>query len=386
MAGLLDVSYLLEVAEDPRTAVRTDLATQLAALVASEETGAEERAAVTPVLLRLADDAVVAVRKTLAEAIAHTPHAPREVLRALVCDMDEICVPLLESTPAMPDSDLAAVAKTGPATRRLAIARRRQIGAKLARFLIEVGSPVVCVRLMRNPGCRLDKAAFDRIVALHGSDPSVIAAMRKREDLPVHVAAQLMEDDADDLVIELVPDGSTRKGRGGLVLADQREKAIIRLIDQASGEAIEDLIAQLFRSGTLTTSLILRAAFIGNMDFVARALAQLGTVPLRRVRSLLYGRARLGSRAIYLRAGLPDDGYRAFRVALDVFHAVRIDDAVPDRGDFGRRIVERVVTGYEDFSTAEQKMLLDLLVRLGTEETRRLAAQLADRLSMVDAA
>jgi hypothetical protein len=48
--------------------------------------------------------------------------------------------------------------------------------------------------------------------------------------------------------------------------------------------------------------------------------------------------------------------------------------------------VERVVTGYEDFSTAEQKMLLDLLVRLGTEETRRLAAQLADRLSMVVAA
>jgi len=109
-------------------------------------------------------------------------------------------------------------------------------------------------------------------------------------------------------------------------------------------------------------------------------------VPLRRVRSLLYGRARLGSRAIYLRAGLPDDGYRAFRVALDVFHEVRVDDAVPDRADFGRRIVKRVVTGYEDFSTAEQKMLLDLLVRLGTEETRRLAAQLADRLSMVVAA
>jgi uncharacterized protein (DUF2336 family) len=301
--------------------------------------------------------------------------------------MDEICVPLLESTPAMPDSDLAAVAKAGPAIRRLAIARRRQIGAKLARFLIEVGSPVVCVRLMRNPGCRLDKAAFDRIIALHGTDPSVIAAMKKRKDLPVHVAAQLMvDDDADDLVIELVPDGSTRKGRGGLVIADQRERAIIGLTEAASGEALDDLIAQLFRSGTLTTSLILRAAFIGNMDFVVRALAQLGGVPMRRVRSLLYGGARLGSRAIYLRAGLPGDGYRAFRVALDVFCEVRIGDAVPDRADFGKRIVERVVTGYEDFSTAEQKMLLDLLVRLGTEETRRLAAQLADRLSMVAAA
>lgn len=340
----------------------------------------------TPVLLRLADDAVLAVRKTLAEAIAGARHTPREVLRALVCDIDEVCLPLLETSPAMAESDLAAVAKAGPAIRRMAIARRRQIGPKLARFMIEVGSPVVCVRLMRNPGCQLDKVAFDRIAALHGRDPSVIAAMKKREDIPVHISAQLMEYDTDDYVIELVPDGAARPGRRGLVLADQRERGIIQLIEQATGEAIDDLIAQLFNSGTLTTSLILRAAFVGNMDFVARSLAHLSAVPPRRVRSLLYGGARLGSRAIYLRAGLPEDGYRALRVALDVFCDVRMGDAVPDRADFGKRIVERVVTGYEDFSTAEQKMLLDLLVRLGTEETRRLASQLADRLSMVVAA
>ena len=117
------------------------------------------------------------------------------------------------------------------------------------------------------------------------------------------------------------------------------------------------------------------------MTFVVEAISILSGVPAKRVRSLLLGKARLGARAIYVRAGLPSEAFRAFRVALDVYSGWKVDGVVTEESLFGRRIIEHIATDHEDIAPEDRKHLLELLAGLGAEGSRELAGQLVNRLA-----
>ena len=368
-AGRINAAYLHEVAHDERACVREDLAVQLAQFLDGEGVKQADREAVEPALAVLADDPVLSVRRALAGIIAASPNAPREILRILVCDIDDISLPILENTPAMPEADLASVVKAGPLSRQMAIVRRREISSRLARIIIDICCEDVCVELLRNGGAQIDGAGYERLVGRHGDHEAVRQVLAERGALPVRIAAMM----AAKMPAEAVRDGAA--------IAEDRNETILKLIRASTAHDLRDLAMEFCDSEVLTASLILRAAFIGRMEFVVEALSVLSGVPARHVRSLLLGRGRLGARAIYLRAGLPAGAFLALRIALDVYAEAGPRDAISGEVRFGRRLIERVATDHVGITPEERRYLLGMMASLGPRGARGLAAQLVSRLA-----
>ncbi len=382
MSEELDISFLLEVAQDPDTSMRLELARQTASFFDDPDADPQDREALTPVLMELADDSVVAVRRSLAEALTYLPNAPRSVIQTLVCDLDEICLPLLKYTRALPECDLKAVVASGTYARQLAVASRSDITPTLAWMIVETRSPKLCLRLVKNTEFQPDAHLFERILELHGGRSDVLEAISERADVPLHIRVLLISSASQNLSSVQSLKGWLKRDCEKDVLGDVKEQAIVRLICDVAPDAdnIHLTVKKLHTTDALTASLIMRASLAGQIQFVEAALQALTGIPEKRVRALLRGKARLGSRAIYLRAGLPLSAYRIFRFALDIFeqHQAASSSVVAEK--FGKLVVERVVTVVDDLSIDERKALLEMLARLAGDEARIIAKQLCESM------
>src|SRR5690606_17205087 len=75
-------------------------------------------------------------------------------------------------------------------------------------------------------------------------------------------------------------------------------------------------------------------------------------------------------RALYLKAGLPDAAFKAFRVALQAMHETGFAGDAIGASALKRRMIERVLTQYEGMADGEVDFLFAMLRRLAAEAAR----------------
>ena len=375
MSDQLDIGFLLDVAKDPEIYTRSKLTTQLTEFIADPETTESDIKAITPVLLVLADDKSGIVRRTLLGGIRELPDAPVDVVFALVADEDDIATEILRSSPALRDHELVAVIRICDDVRRMAIARREQLMPQVSRALIELGSLEVSETLLKNKGARIDAAGYEAIMRRHGVSEALEALLLKRRDLPPLLAIGLVDTVSDRLQLLAAGKKWLRADKAAEVIRDAKEDGVIKIIARTDITENRNVVRGLMAQEKLTPSLVLRAACIGKMDFVEEAFALLAKMPPAMVHSLMFGRGAMGLKALYFKAGLPGVMYSAVRVAVDVYLELRHDMDVSDEARFGRRMIERILTQYEEFSDDDKKYLLSMLRRYAGRETRPLVDQ-----------
>src|SRR5690606_9885381 len=109
----LDLDFLRGIAGDPSPYQRMKLATELAAFVSNSGMPPAERAAVLPILLKLASDEDVSVRRTIAQELELADLVPPDVAFAIAADDDEIALPFLAACRGLTDGTLVAIARVG---------------------------------------------------------------------------------------------------------------------------------------------------------------------------------------------------------------------------------------------------------------------------------
>ena len=114
----------------------------------------------------------------------------------------------------------------------------------------------------------------------------------------------------------------------------------------------------------------MRARVVGTVMFVAEACSLLAGVPVKRAYRLMSDGHGAGQRALFLRAGLPKPVHVGFSMAIDcVFSSLKegLDfSSISDR----RRLVERIMTQYEQYTGDDLDYLFTLLMRLTSEAAR----------------
>ena len=134
-----------------------------------------------------------------------------------------------------------------------------------------------------------------------------------------------------------------------LYILQARERATITLLDYGSSDAqLGHLIEQLYRKERLTPSLMLRALCVGDLNFFERAMARITGLPLQNVRVLIHDKGMLGLKPLYLRAGLPKALYPAFRAAINLVVETDYDGGKNDRPRYVERLLQRMLTQFED--------------------------------------
>jgi uncharacterized protein (DUF2336 family) len=362
MTSMLTQDDVRNLLEEKSADNRAATAGKIAAAFAGQTLSDDERRLAEEIFRIMVRDAEVRVREALSENLSETDALPHDVARTLADDVASVALPMLESSGVLTDEDLLEIVRSSDATRQTAIAGRKQVSETLSDALIDEGDEGVVARLVGNENAAISEAGLDRVIDRFGESPAVQAPLVDRSALPVRIAERLVSVVSDELQARLISRQGDRADLAANLILKARERATVGLSMASSEEQVAELIGSLQSSGRLTPSLVIRAVCMGDAIFFEHALAALSGVPVENARLLIHDRGGRGLKALYEKSGMPGAQFIAVRAAIDVMAETEYDGRDQDRERFTRRLIERILTQYDDLGVDLQSEDLDYLL------------------------
>jgi uncharacterized protein (DUF2336 family) len=359
---------------------RGKLARELAGFSANPETIEAERRAVIPAILKLAADPVFEVRRMLAEGLTAAGKIEPEIVFTIVADQDEIALPFLSAAVGLDSPTMVAVARVGDLARQMQVALRNDVSPDAVSHIAAKCVLPVCVALLDNPAAPLDEQHFRLLYARFGRLPQIVERLLPRERLPLDIRIQEARRTSNRVHRLIAERGWVAANDAAEIVADAEETAMVNILTAAAPEKLQKVMPFLTAKNILTPSIVMRAACLGEMKIVETALAHLCDMSAKRVARLIYGRGPVSLRALYRKAGLPAVCFGLLRGAIDVTQDVRDETHPVGAADFGRRLVEAIMTRYEAMSIAERNKQLELVSRFAEQQVRLIALGLMGSL------
>lgn len=372
----LDAGIFYEVIENRDVWARLALAKQLADLLAGPETPEKEKSQAVPAVLKLIADPEAEVRKALAGHLAKSEKLHADIIFNIIAGDDEIGLPFLAATPALNDWHMMAILRVGDPLRQAAVALRRDISAEAIEFAIKSAGAGACLALLDNPAVKFDERDYHTLYMRFGQSPEVVDRLLGRPDLPLDIRIVQAKRASDRMQQLMAERGWIPANDAADLVADAEETAILRILVEASPEELARVVPFLVSKSMLTPSIVVRAACLGQMQVVERALAHLADVPAQRARELMRGRGLLGFKSLHGKSGLPQSCFGILRAACDVTIEAAEDGIELDPEAFGRRLIEVLMTRYENMPVKERAKHLEFIGRFAEDRVRVIAQRL----------
>lgn len=378
MRAHLTYTELQELLEDPSEDRRAGLATQVAEQITAVNLSDTERLVANEILRTLAKDAAVLVRQALSESLKSAQNLPGDIALELARDVEEVAIPLLQAASVFTDDELIELVRGGSSEKQVAIASREDVGANLSQALVDTGNNIVVAELVRNQGANIPEALMHRVVSEFGDDEQINAPMAMRKDVPATICERLVVLVSDEIRSKMIKGGKVDQDVANSLLKESRERATVDLARHlGQGKEIHKLVHQLKANNRLTPSVIVRAACTGEMRFFEEAMASLAGIEYEKTWVLIHDKGTLGFKALFERAGLPKELYMPCRIAVNVYN--ELEQELEHDGDekFGRKMLQMVLTQYEDLEGEDLEFLMSRLsseVHTETSSSPRLQA------------
>ena len=359
-----DVTRLLS---NPSETARAETARKIASQFDAGSLSEKERTIAEDIFRIMVDDAAVRVRQALSSHLKECREIPHDLAVALARDVDEVALPMLQFSEALTDADLIEIVHSRGPAKEKAVAQRRSVSAAVAGALVESDNEEVVATLMANDGADLTEPVLQAAIDRFGDSDAVTAPMVRRNKLPITVAERLVTLVSAALQDYLVTHHELPATIASDMVLQSRERATVSLLSADSDLVdVERLVEQLRVNGRLTPTIILRALCTGDLAFFEASLSLLSTIPVDAARVLIHDEGTLGLKAVYERAGLPRALYPAMRVAVDVIHETEYDGEAHDRERYKCRVLERILTQFEELGAIGSDNLDYLIGKLST--------------------
>ena len=354
-----DIARLLS---DPTPEARAATAGKVAQAFDPSGLSDRERALAEDIFRLMLKDAEVRVRQALSENLKENGAVPHDVAVALANDVDRVALPMIVFSDVLSDADLVAIVNSQNPTKQEAIAGRKTVSETVSDALVSSGNEAAVTRLVGNEGAEISESALQKVVDAFGDREGVQTAMVNRAALPVTVAERLVTLVSDNLREQLAERHQLPIDMATDIILKSRERATISLSTESAVDDVIALVKQLHDHGRLTPSILLRALCMGDVTFFECGLAQRAGVSLDNARRLIHDRGPLGLRAVYDKAKLPRAQFMAVRAALDVSRETQMDGGENDRERYARRMIERIMTQYDDLGVVFEASDLEYLL------------------------
>lgn len=366
MAQALSLEEVTRLLGDRTPERRAAAVNKVVKHLAHAELSERERTAATEIFRELARDVEERVRAAMAFHVKESELLPHDVAVHLARDVDSVATPILRYSEVLTDQDLMEITRSVSQSKLKAVAGRRQVGTALAEMLAEKGDEDVVSTLAGNQGAALNEASMHRMLDRFGQSERVHGPITRRGELPVAVAERLVTLVSDRLQEYLVTHHELDPATASDIVLQSRERATLGLVadEDGVGPATEALVAQLQANGRLSATIVLRSLCMGDIAFFEHAVARLADVPVVNARVLIHDRGELGLSRLFEKARLPKVLFPAVRVAVDVADETGLDGEPDDRERRSRRIIQRILTQYEDLGSENLEYLLAKLGKL----------------------
>ncbi|MEQ9640058.1 MAG: DUF2336 domain-containing protein [Alphaproteobacteria bacterium] len=303
----------------PSPDVRAELAVRIAGLWGDRDLSPNEAKLADEIIRAMLRDVDVSVRKALCEALKDDPKLPRDVAMKLANDIDDIAVPILNTSLVFAEADLIELVRARAEPVQIAIASRAQVTPPVCDALIETRNENVALSLMRNDGAMLDEVVGAKVIDFFSGAEMVMEAMAERREVPARLTERLVAIVAENMRRRLRKSGQMSDDQADELVAWSRERSLLDLISpQATDNELLDLSEQLMRRERLTARLMLRAVCCGKMRFFEAAIARLADLDLPAARALIQDTGPHGLRSLCAAIELPELVYDVARFAVRV--------------------------------------------------------------------
>ncbi len=354
-----DVTRLMT---QPSAEARAEVASKIGRTLDDAGLSETELKLAQDIIRHMAADIAVQVRATLASSVKNAKKLPHDVAIKLAKDVEEVSLPVLEYSSLFSDEDLISIIKSQSPEKQEAIARREAVSEMVAHMIVEEGGEKAVTTLVNNRNANINEKSLERVTERFADNQNVNNSLAKREHLPLAVAERLVSKVSDALKEYLVTRHALPDAIVSDVISQSREQSTVSLLGgNKTEEELEKLANQLQGSGRLTPSLIVRALCVGDMPFFEMCMSVLGGVPLHNARVLLHDAGKLGLKSIYDKTNLPQGMFPIIRVALEVVKEIQLDGGEHDQVRYRAKVIERILTQYQDFNADDLNYLLDKL-------------------------
>ncbi|MGE4062019.1 MAG: DUF2336 domain-containing protein [Rhodospirillaceae bacterium] len=334
---------------DPSPAVRAGTAAKLAQQFNVTDFAPAELALAEQIFRIMVRDAEVRVREALSANLRANPRLPHDVAVSLAKDVDSVALPILSASEVLTADDLLQIiASQGSAARLDAIAGRKEVDARVSEAIVQNGTETVVAKLLANPGAALTEPTLHKVVDRFGHSEEVQEPLVHRDTLPITIAERLVTRVAEHLRTHLLSNHKISPDIALDLVLQTRERATVGLAMGVSEDSLKALVAQLQAHNRLTGSLVIRAICMGNLRFFEHAVATLAGLPIDNTRALIHDPGYRGLKTVWAKTRLPEAGYPAAQAALAVIAQTELDGRDLDPERYSRRIIERILTQYEN--------------------------------------
>jgi uncharacterized protein (DUF2336 family) len=341
-----DVAKLMA---DPSSEVRAETTAKIASQFTTEALSPAERRIAEDIFRKLVKDVELRVREALASHLKNSPELPHDVAMALANDVDSVSLPMIKFSEVLTDEDLIKIVRDQSAAKQVAVAQRPSVSPRVADALVDTGNENAVARLVANDGAKLNEKLLGRVMDEYQASDAVSDSLARRPNMPATVSAQLVEKLTERLQDFLLSKHDVSPDIASNLILQARERATMSLVEFGSTDTeLDNLIDQLHRKDRLTPSLLLRSICMGDINFFERAVGRLADLPLQNARILIHDQGSLGLESVYMKADLPKRLFPAFRAGIELVCETEYDGGANDRSRFIERMLERILTQFED--------------------------------------
>ena len=359
-----DVSKLLS---DPSVETRADMAAKIAGDFDANALSENERRLAEEIFHVMVKDAEVRVREALAQNLKENTSVPHDVALSLAKDVETVALPMLRFSEVLTDEDLIQIVASQSPAKQVAIAKRAQVSEGVSEALVDAGNEEAVTSLVANVGAEISEKSLQKVVDDLGEREAIQDAMVHRPSLPVAVSERLVTVVSEKFLGELIKRRDLPEDVVTDMILQARERAVISLSTDSDEADVGTLVRQLSENGRLTPSIMLRGLCMGDLTFFEAALAELAGVSLANARQLIHDSGSLGLRTVCRKADIPLQQLVAVRAAIDVSEEMEYDGREHDRERYSRRMIERIMTQYDDLGVEFESSDLNYLLRKMSE-------------------
>lgn len=371
----IDLGFLERIAADASSYRRMKLARELGAFVVNRNTDPSEREAVGPILLRLMNDPVTAVRHALVAELESARRLPPDLIFAVAADDAEIVLSFLARSPAIRAKEMAAIARIGDPARQVAIAERRDVSPEAVDALAKRGAPMAVAALIRNEAVSIPERSYEILLSRFGGDSDFLEMLFERVDLPMNIRIRVARKRSDRVKLLLGSRGIVADQEAGELVSDAEEIVFLSIAKGSCEDERAALVRYLADNKLLTASLLARAICFGDIAFVEESLAYLAGMPLAQLRNILHGDNFLNVRAICSHCDLPPSCHVLVRLAVETRH-MWASLGGPENKGFARAMIETLASDGAGLAPAEKARALAMIARYGPGDVKELAYRL----------
>ncbi len=243
-----------------------------------------ERPLVANILRQLSHEVEMSIRQRLAERLAQSTQAPRELLLLLADDVIEVAYPILVGSTLLSEPDLLEIVQSRSNQHRMAIALRQDISPGLADALIAMGDDEVIVTLLNNFSAPLSRTSLEQLVIRSENVEILCGPLLRRTDLPPDLAQLMFGWVSEALRAYILENFEIDPSTLRNALVPARDEAIIETLEMI--DPAQRLVDKLHAAGDLRPTFLLKHLTRGDVvlfEFTFAKLSDLSPVVIRRI-------------------------------------------------------------------------------------------------------